>query len=53
MGDSRMTKDISEVTKQLTEAKEIIKGFIDAEDGSVQYYDLLNKAEQFLKEIEK
>lgn len=37
--------------EQLEQAKGIIKGFIDAEDGSVQYYDLLNKAEQFLKEL--
>ena len=38
---------------KLEEAKDIIKGFIDAEYGSVQYYDLLNKAEAFLKEISK
>ena len=34
----------------LEKAKEIIKGFIDAEDGPVQYYDLLNRAEQFLND---
>ena len=35
---------------EIDKACEFIRAFIIIEDGSSQYYDLLNKAEQFLKE---
>lgn len=56
--DWKALADKAEVTKQLTEAKELLNEFMriskaSDEDFEHYYSELIGKAEQFLKEVEK